>query len=97
MSSLKEYLLTCLTEELLEAGQESCKCIRFTTDHVDPVSKQQNVRKLEIELAQVVAVTQMLEEHCGLKIEIQPADIEEKKQRMLKYMRISTTMGTLNK
>lgn len=84
-----QYLLTCITEECGEAIQEACKAIRFGPGDIKPGQPDDNIRRLERELAQAFAVAELL----GLKI--RDEDKAEKIEKLLKFMEYSRQKGTL--
>jgi NTP pyrophosphatase (non-canonical NTP hydrolase) len=84
-----EHLLTILNEECGEAIQEACKAIRFGLSDVKPGQPDDNKRRLERELAQVMAMAELL----GLTIRAQ--DKAEKIKKVRKYMGYSKGLGTL--
>lgn len=84
-----EHLLACLSEECGEATQEACKAIRFGLDDVKPGQADDNRRRLERELAQVMAVADLLGLH------IREEDKQEKVEKLRKYMAYSRERGTL--
>lgn len=86
-----EYLLTCVTEECGEATQGICKALRFGLDHVWPELNETNRRYIERELAQAIAVAEML----GLVI--RDEDKAAKKEKLEKFMKLSMELGTLQK
>jgi hypothetical protein len=67
----KEYLLTCLMEELSEVQQETSKCLRFTPDHLYEPYGTTNLKRLQLEFADVCAVAKLLELE-GVNTLIQP-------------------------
>lgn len=84
-----EHLLTILTEESAEIGQEACKAIRFGLDDVKPGQPDDNKRRLEREISQLLGVARLL----GL--EVREEDIVEKIGKVTKYMAYSRERGTL--
>lgn len=84
-----ENLLTILAEECAEAAQRASKAIRFGLTEVQPGQSDDNVRRLERELADVVAVAEMI----GLQI--RDADKAEKKRKVLEYTLYSQKIGTV--
>lgn len=84
-----EYLLVTLAEECCEAAQRATKALRFGMNEVQPGQMEDNVRRLERELADTVAVAEML----GLKI--REEDKAAKVEKVEKYMNYSRQMGVL--
>lgn len=89
MMNETEHLLVCLSEEFGEGTQGVGKALRFGLDHVWPELNETNRRYIERELAQAVAVAEML----GLVI--REEDKLEKKRKLEKFMKLSMELGTL--
>lgn len=58
-------LLDCLTEEIHEVGQRICKANRFGLAEVQPGQDLTNEERIVYELADLVAVVEMLQ-GCGV-------------------------------
>jgi hypothetical protein len=84
-----EYLLTCISEENSESSQVACKALRFGLDHIWPEKNETNRRILERELADLMAVAEMM----GLTI--RDEDKAAKKEKVKKFMKLSQELGTL--
>lgn len=84
-----EHLLVCVIEEGDEVGFTGCKALRFGLDHVWPEKGETNRRILERELAQLLAIAELL----GLKI--RDEDKIAKIEKLKKYMELSRAVGTL--
>jgi NTP pyrophosphatase (non-canonical NTP hydrolase) len=105
--NFKEYLFVCLAEELSESAQEAAKCLRFTPEHT-PVGiyPTSNVERLQVELAQVVAVSELLKIHCNidlflaltLKFKDKALDdvVTDKMRRTIEGAKISVKLGALD-
>ncbi|NIQ80603.1 MAG: hypothetical protein GTN93_21425 [Anaerolineae bacterium] len=87
----EDHLLTVLAEECSEVAQQACKALRFGMDDFDPRDPERvsNKRRIEREVAEVIAVANML----GLNI--RESDKAEKMVRLEKYMKISKRVGRL--
>lgn len=85
-----QHLLTVLAEESSEVAQRATKAIRFGLMEVQPGQQENNTRRLERELAELVAVADLL----GLKIrdDDKVAKIEKLK-RMMDYSRQVGALG----
>lgn len=90
----KEYLISCLIEELAEVQQELVKCLRFTPDHVSPHDQHSNIARAGFEYADAIAIIEMLEEE-GVRIPISATRIADKKERTKKLMFTSRKLGAL--
>lgn len=84
-----EYLLTILSEESAEVAHAACKAIRFGLADVKPGQQENNIRRLESELADLLAVAEML----GLRIH--EVDKDAKIAKVKKFMEYSRKVGTL--
>ena len=84
-----EYLLTTLGEEGCEVGQRTSKAIRFGMNEVQPGQEEDNKRRIEREIADLIGVAKML----GL--EIRDADVMAKIEKVKKFMEYSRQIGTL--
>jgi hypothetical protein len=84
-----EYLLIVLGEEGAEVAQDTAKALRFGLGDFKPGQTEDNKRRLEREVAEVVAVAEML----GLTI--RQEDIAAKKLKVEKFMSYSRNIGTL--
>jgi len=84
-----EHLLTILGEECAEVAQVASKAIRFGINHVPPGKAEENRRILERELADLMAVADLL----GLKI--RDEDKAAKVERVKHFMKLSQELGTL--
>lgn len=84
-----QHLLTILAEECAEAAQRASKAIRFGMADIEKGQDEHNRRRLEREVADVVAMSEML----GLNIRAE--DKAAKVERVKKYMDYSREVGML--
>jgi hypothetical protein len=84
-----EYLLAVVAEESGEIGQRACKAIRFGLTEIQPGQQEDNQRRLEREIADLMGTARML----GLTI--REEDILAKIEKVKKYMEYSEEVGTL--
>ncbi len=84
-----EHLLTVVSEESAEVGQRACKAIRFGLSEIQPGQQEDNKRRLERELADLMATAELL----GLQIKDE--DKAAKREKLMKYMDYSRIAGTL--
>ena len=84
-----EHLLTILAEEAAEVGHRACKAIRFGLSDVEPGQGLHNRRRLEQEIADLLAVAEIL----GLKI--REDDKITKLGRVREFMAYARKVGTL--
>lgn len=94
-----EHLFACLAEELNETGQEVGKCLRFSPFHQPPGYIGSNVDRMTLELADVFAIVELLNER-GIQINIHSASfrarVEDKKRRTVQDgMRWARDLGAL--
>jgi NTP pyrophosphatase (non-canonical NTP hydrolase) len=88
--NLKEYLLACLGEEASEIGQEVGKCLRFTPNHICPVSHKPNIQKLTEEIADLHAIVALLDS-AGVKIDMTSTTFQDRVKD--KIERTATSFG----
>lgn len=86
-----EYLLTTLAEECAEVAQRACKALRFGLSEIQPGQPDDNKRRLERELADLMATAEML----GLVI--RDEDKAAKADKLKMYMEYSHKVGTLER
>src|SRR5260370_1438124 len=87
----KQYLLVVLAEECAEVAKAASKALRFGMTKYKPGGDETNRARLERELAEVVAVAEML----GLRVRD-----EHKREKVMKlnhYMDVSRRCGMLDK
>lgn len=84
-----EHLLTVLTEECAEVAQRACKAARFGLTEVQPGQHEDNTRRLERELADLMATAELL----GLRI--RDEDKAAKMEKLKKFMDYARKIGTL--
>ena len=89
MMNETEYLLTCLSEECAEIAKQASKGIRFGLGDFEPGQSETNTRRIERELADLLAVAERLGFH------IRHEDKSAKHDKLIKYMGISRQLGTL--
>lgn len=101
-----QYLLCCLNEELAEVQQEIGKCLRFTCDHKPEIYPTTNIERVQLEMADVYAISMMLKQigvNTGIVTpapsqltEAQLKRVLEKSARTEKLMLASIELGALN-
>ncbi len=101
-----EYLFACLSEELSEVQQEISKCLRFTATHIPTeYYKTSNIQRVQLESADVYAISHMLFVECGIDTGLRvpenlPTDMEirfnDKIRRTKLLMETSVALGVLN-
>lgn len=89
MLNKTEHLLVILGEEAAEVAHRTAKALRFGLTDIDPVRKETARRVLERELADLMAVAEIL----GL--EIRDEDKTAKREKLEKYMAYARKVGTL--
>lgn len=85
----EQYLLVVLSEECAEVAQRASKAIRFGLLEVQAGQAENNRRRIEIELADLMATADML----GLKV--RDEDKAAKREKILEYMALSRSLGEL--
>lgn len=86
-----EHLLTVLTEECAEVTQRACKAARFGLAEIQPGQSEDNKRRIEKELADLVATAELL----GLII--RDEDKAAKREKLKKFMDYARSLGTLDR
>lgn len=66
MISREKYLLDCLAEECNEVAIRASKAIRFGLNEKQPGQDLDNGSRINIELEDLMAVVEMLNDECGL-------------------------------
>lgn len=84
-----EYLLTVLSEECAEVVQRASKAARFGLSEIQPGQNDDNRRRLERELADLMATADLL----GLRV--RDEDKAAKIEKLKKFMDYSREVGTL--
>lgn len=88
-----EILLCCLAEECAEVAQRVSKALRFGLSEVQPGQPYNNAVRISVELTDMCAVMEMLEE-AGALPQVHTADIQEaalaaKKSKVRAYLEYS--------
>ncbi len=98
MMSERDYLLTCLAEECAEISEQCSKVavrvsklLRFSPEEIQPGQLLTNLERLQVELADVLAVAEVLESE-GF---ISRAQIDQKKLKIKEFMAYSRKCGRL--
>ena len=87
----KEYLLTCLIEELSEVQQELCKILRFTEDDRWAEREFTNKEHADMEWSQVHGVLYLLKEE-GFELKYNPFIADEKIVKLEKFYKHSVKL-----
>ncbi len=94
----REYLLTCLMEELAEItevcgkiGVRASKMLRFGSDETQPGHIDTNAQRLVAELADLIGIVKALE-NAGL---ITLKAVKDKRHKLNAFMAYSRKCGTL--
>lgn len=86
----QDHLLTILAEEGAEVSHRTCKALRFGMGDVEPGGQtENNRRRLERELADLVATAELL----GLVI--REEDKAAKREKIARFMAYSRKVGRL--
>jgi hypothetical protein len=93
MMTKNELLLTILAEECVETAQRATKSIRFGIDEIQKNQELNNSERLIYEFNDIYAVMEMLLEEGVISTIIDRDAIEKKKQKILKYMEYSRSLG----
>lgn len=90
----KEYLITCLIEELAEVQQALSKVLRFTENDRYKGNEYSNIDNVNVEWSDVITVKEMLEDE-GFIIYASFERMDAKKRRLLEFMKHSEHLGVL--
>lgn len=90
----QQLLLTILAEECAEVAHRVSKAIRFGMLEIQPGEDLQNVRRLEMEMADLLAVWKMLERH-GMVTPIAHFTYQGKFSKVEKTLDYSRELGIL--
>lgn len=86
-----QYLLVVLAEEAAEIVQRATKALRFGIHEVQPGQDEDNLRRLEREVADLEATAQRL------RLTIRDEDKAAKLEKLDRYMAYSREIGLLDK
>jgi uncharacterized protein (UPF0261 family) len=90
-----EHLLICLSEECAEVSQRISKALRFGLQEVQPEQSLTNAERIGLELFDLIATVELLEE---MGVALRPTDahlIERKKVKLATFMKYAEECGTL--
>lgn len=91
-----EYLLTSLAEECCEVGKAVAKALQFGLDHVPQGHGLTTAQSINVEMADLLTVAEMLERASSFRMLDRPRwMIESVEIRIKKNMEHSTKLGTL--
>lgn len=85
-----EYLLTVVSEECAEVAQRASKAIRFGMTEIQPGQPEDNKRRIERELGDLMATAELLGLH------VHDEDKAAKIEKLKGYMDYSRRIGTLS-
>jgi hypothetical protein len=91
-----EHLLTCLIEECAEIQKAAAKALRFgLDDHAPDEPEVTNSEGIAYECIDLYAVIEMLEEIGAIPRLTKPELIQQKKDKVSKYMEYAQDRGTI--
>ncbi len=82
-----EHLLSCLSEECAEVSQRVSKALRFGLFEVQPGQDLTNSERIVLEFTDLLAVVEMLTDIGALSQVALPGAIEQKKEKIRKFMK----------
>lgn len=85
----QEHLLSILAEECAEVAHRASKALRFGLDEIQPGQSLSNKERIELELADLMAVVALLD------FTIRRKDALLKKEKIENFLRLSKKLGTL--
>lgn len=93
----REHLLICLAEECAEVAQRVSKALRFGLEEIQPGQRETNADRIVAELADLWAVTTLLEHEGAFKAHGDHfLDLAEaKRDKLAKFMKYSVECGML--
>lgn len=90
-----EHLLVCLAEEAAEIQQAVAKALRFGLDDGYPRTDRKNRNDIMREIADLIAVTEMLQEEKVLASPFVRFRISAKKAKVKKWLKYAKQQGTI--
>lgn len=90
-----QYLLNVVEEECCETGQRASKAIRFTPEEIQDGQELTNAQRLVYEFNDILAAMEMLQERGVIQLVIDREAIEKKKEKIIKYMNYSRSLGVV--
>lgn len=94
--TIEQYLLACLAEECAEIIQSVNKALRFGLDNHHPDREETNLQEITKELQDLLGVAELLTEHgVDLSNIADRNSIDNKKEKVMKYIDYSRKRGTL--
>ena len=91
----EEHLLTVLMEECSEVQKDICKSLRFGLSDTYKENKPLNKENITTELTDLIAVAQMLVEEGFIDDFMLQEKINNKKQKVEKFLNYSESVGKL--
>lgn len=95
MMNLLQYYLTKLAEEGSEVAQIALKAQQFGADEVMPGQPLTNFQRCHLELDDLQAMVEELNEHFAFGYQPDRARIEAKKEKVRKFLALSTLLGNV--
>lgn len=98
MLSLQEYLLVKLSEEAAEVSQSVSKALIFGLNESQTGLEKNNAQRLEAEIIDFLGVVKMLSDAGVIDVSSEEASerIDQKVEKVERYMRYSASIGTLD-
>ena len=95
MMNLVQFLLSRLAEEASEVSQIALKAQQYGIDEKWTDSPRTNAERIHIELDDVLALVELLNDH-GFNFVSSPARRNAKKQKIFKYLKYSIERGQVD-
>lgn len=92
----REYLMQKLGQEACEVAQMTSKNNEFGMFEVFPDQPLTNAERLHLELDDLMAMIEMLNDECELAYTPNRENIEAKKRKVNKYYAYSDSLGLIN-
>jgi hypothetical protein len=90
----REHLLTVFQEECAELIQVVSKSKRFGLTNTQPSSGKLNIEILNDEWNDLMGIAELLREE-GIPIIVDPIKIQQKKEKVEKFLQVSANSGKL--
>lgn len=91
-----QFLLIKLAEENNEVAQMALKTAQFGAHEIRPNQPLTNFQRTHLELDDLMAIIEMLNEECGFAYTPNRKNIEDKKELVNHYARLSEQLGMVN-
>lgn len=88
-----QYLLSKLAEEANEVAQIALKTQQFGANEVQPGQQYTNKQRTHLELDDLLAIINMLNEECGFDFDPSQEHVDTKKEKVNHYCNLAVSLG----